>query len=125
MLLAEIAATSEAVAATRARLAKTDALAACLRRLAPDEVGVAVPFLAGELRQRQIGVGWASLREVPAPAAEASLTVLGTEVRRAFMLGGVLGQVAEAALHGATSRGRQGGVDALRAVRLVLGRPLR
>jgi ATP-dependent DNA ligase I len=79
MLLAEVAATSEAVAATRARLAKIAALAACLRRLTPEEVGIAVPFLAGELRQRQIGVGWAALRDLPAPAAEASLTVLGVD----------------------------------------------
>jgi len=65
VLLAEVAATSEAVAATRARLAKIGALAACLRRLTSEEVGVAVPFLAGELRQRQIGVGWAALRPPP------------------------------------------------------------
>jgi hypothetical protein len=35
MLLAEITGTSEAVAATRSRLAKTASLAACLRLLAP------------------------------------------------------------------------------------------
>ena len=32
-------------------------------------------YLAGELRQRQTGVGWASLRELPPPAAEPTLTV--------------------------------------------------
>jgi DNA ligase-1 len=57
MLLSELAATSEAVAATPARLGKVASLAGCLGRLQPDEVGVAVAFLSGELRQRQIGVG--------------------------------------------------------------------
>jgi DNA ligase-1 len=57
-------------------------LAACLRRLEPGEVHPAVAFLSGELRQRQIGVGWASLREVPGPAATPTLTV--PEVDAAF-----------------------------------------
>ena len=38
MLLAELVATSAAVAATRARNAKIDAIAACLRTAGPDEV---------------------------------------------------------------------------------------
>jgi ATP-dependent DNA ligase I len=75
VLLQEIAETSAAVAASSARLAKVERLAACLRRLDPDEVHPAVAFLSGELRQRQIGVGWAALREVPPPAAAPSLTI--------------------------------------------------
>jgi DNA ligase-1 len=75
VLLQEIAETSAAVAASSARLAKVERLAACLRRLEPDEVHPAVAFLSGELRQRQIGVGWAALREVPPPAPAPSLTV--------------------------------------------------
>ena len=63
MLLSELVATSEAVRATSARLEKVDALAAALGRLAPDEAAAGVAFLSGELRQRQIGVGWASLRD--------------------------------------------------------------
>ena len=39
-------------------------------------------FLAGELRQRQIGVGWATLRDAPGPGGPPSLTV--TEVDAAF-----------------------------------------
>ena len=69
MLLTEIAATSKAVASTPARLAKVASLAECLRRLDPDEVGIAVAFLSGELRQRQIGVGWAALRDPPPPCS--------------------------------------------------------
>jgi ATP-dependent DNA ligase I len=82
MLLSELAATSQAVAATPARLGKVGSLAGCLGRLQPAEVGVAVAFLSGELRQRQIGVGYASLRDLPPPAAAPSLTI--TEVDAAF-----------------------------------------
>ncbi|HJW64971.1 MAG TPA: ATP-dependent DNA ligase, partial [Actinomycetes bacterium] len=82
MLLDEIAETSAAVAASAARLAKVERLAACLRRLEPGEVHPAVAFLSGELRQRQIGVGWAALRDAPDPASQPSLTV--TEVDAAF-----------------------------------------
>ena len=82
MLLSEIVATSDAVGADTSRLAKVDHLAACLRRLHPDEVEVAVAFLSGELRQRQIGVGWASLRDQPPHTEAPSLRVL--DVDRAF-----------------------------------------
>jgi DNA ligase-1 len=75
VLLDEVAGTSAAVAASSARLAKVERLAACLRRLEPGEVHPAVAFLSGELRQRQIGVGWAALRDAPEPAAAPSLTV--------------------------------------------------
>jgi ATP-dependent DNA ligase I len=84
VLLTEIVDTSDAVAATPARLAKVERLAACLRRLEPGEVVVAVAFLSGELRQRQIGVGWASLRDRPPPAPAPSLELL--EVDQAFDL---------------------------------------
>ena len=82
MLLDEVAGTSAAVAASSARLAKVERLAACLRRLEPGEVHPAVAFLSGDLRQRQIGVGWAALRDAPDPASEPTLTV--TEVDAAF-----------------------------------------
>jgi ATP-dependent DNA ligase I len=75
LLLRDLADASEAVAGTPARLGKVERLAAVLGRAAPGEVAVAVAFLSGELRQRQIGVGWASLREAPEPAAEPSLRV--------------------------------------------------
>jgi ATP-dependent DNA ligase I len=88
VLLAEIVDTSDAVAATPARLAKVERLAACLRRLGPGEVVVAVAFLSGELRQRQIGVGWATLRDPPPPAPDPSLELL--EVDQAFELIGRL-----------------------------------
>ncbi len=75
MRLERIAATSAALRATRARTTKAALLADAIRELAPDEIEAGVAFLSGELRQRQIGAGWASLRELPSPAAEPSLTV--------------------------------------------------
>ena len=75
VLIADIARTSGAVAGTSGRKAKVAALAECLRRADPGEAPAVVAYLSGELPQRQIGVGYAALREVPPPAAEPSLTV--------------------------------------------------
>ena len=88
VLLSEIAGTSEAVASSSARLAKVERLAACLRRLDPAEVHPAVAYLSGELRQRQIGVGWAALRRLPPASGSPSLTV--AEVDAAFERAGGL-----------------------------------
>jgi ATP-dependent DNA ligase I len=76
MLLSQLVAASAEVAATPARLAKVDRLAAVLAELAPDEVAIGVAYLSGELTQRQIGVGWATLREAPEPAAAPVLTLV-------------------------------------------------
>ncbi|TMR00158.1 ATP-dependent DNA ligase [Actinomadura soli] len=75
MLIADITRTSAAVASTSGRKAKVAALAECLRAAEPGEAAIVVFYLSGELPQRQIGVGYASLRDVPPPAAEPSLTV--------------------------------------------------
>ncbi len=75
MLFAELAATSAAIASTSARGGKTAQLATLLRTLGDDEVRPAVSWLTGELTQRQIGVGWASLRELPAPADSPSWSI--------------------------------------------------
>src|SRR4051794_14220542 len=74
VLVADLVATSEAVAATSARNEKIALLAGALRRLAPDEAAAGVAFLSGELLQRQIGVGWASLKEPAGGKAEPELT---------------------------------------------------
>ncbi len=76
MLLAEVASTSAAVAATSARSRKVALLAACLRDAAPEEVPVVVAYLSGELRQRRTGLGYAALRTEAGVAAEPSLGVL-------------------------------------------------
>jgi ATP-dependent DNA ligase I len=75
VLLRDLADTSAAVAGTSARLGKVGLLADVLGRADPDEAAAAVAFLSGELRQRQIGVGWATLREVPPPADSPTLRV--------------------------------------------------
>jgi len=75
VLLRDLADASAAVAATAARLGKVALLADVLGRADPDEAAAAVAFLSGELRQRQIGVGWATLREVPPPAQTPTLRV--------------------------------------------------
>ena len=79
MLLADLVGTSAAVAATRSRRTKVQLLAACLRQAEPDELPPTVAYLSGELRQRQIGVGFASLRDLPPSAVTATLTVAGLD----------------------------------------------
>jgi ATP-dependent DNA ligase I len=61
VLLTELVLTSQAVAATPRRGVKIDEIASLLRTASPAEVPVVVAFLSGELRQRQIGVGYAAL----------------------------------------------------------------
>ena len=81
--LAAVVDASDRVAGTGSRLAKRDAIAACLRGAAADEVEIAVAFLSGETRQGRIGIGYATLAALRgAPADEPSLTL--TEVDAAF-----------------------------------------
>ncbi|CDP83976.1 MULTISPECIES: ATP-dependent DNA ligase [Mycolicibacterium] len=83
MLLADVAAASSDIAGASARLAKIDRIASLLAAAAADgdarAVAVTVSWLSGELPQRQIGVGWASLRSLPAPAQAPTLTVTGVD----------------------------------------------
>jgi DNA ligase-1 len=69
VLLRELVQTSEAVGATSGRTAKITEIAALLSRADPGEVPVVVAFLSGELRQRQIGVGYASLGDLFRPGS--------------------------------------------------------
>ncbi len=75
LLLADVVAASGAVAATRSRTAKRAALAELLTRAEPGEVAPVVAWLSGELTQRQVGVGWAALRDAAArgPGEDAAL----------------------------------------------------
>jgi ATP-dependent DNA ligase I len=77
--LTELVDASVAVTATSARNEKVAVLAALLARAEEEDVAPVVSWLSGELTQRQIGVGWALLRERPAPALVASLTVAELE----------------------------------------------
>jgi DNA ligase-1 len=90
VLFADLAATSAAVAAVSGRLAKIDLLAGCLRRLAaetsePRVLAAGAAYLAGEVLQRQTGVGYASLRELPPAAGAPSLSVAEVDSRLAAM----------------------------------------
>ncbi|MDT5033144.1 MAG: ligase 1 [Actinoplanes sp.] len=102
----DLAATSAAVAASSGRKAKIELLAGALRRLDPGELAAGSAYLAGELPQRQTGVGYASLRDRAAPADEATLTVAqvdaaiaaiavvagaGSQARRRELVGALFG----------------------------------
>lgn len=82
-MLADVAAASSDIAGASARLAKIDRIASVLAAAAADgdgrSVAVTVSWLSGELPQRQIGVGWAALRSLPAPADVPTLTVTGVD----------------------------------------------
>ncbi|HEY9267048.1 MAG TPA: ATP-dependent DNA ligase, partial [Mycobacterium sp.] len=114
MLLVEVARASADVGATSARLAKIARIAELLRAVAREDdprlVHVVVSWLSGELTQRQIGVGWASLRALPDPAAEPTLSVRdvdatlgdigavsgkGSQARRAGLLAGLFAAATE------------------------------
>jgi DNA ligase-1 len=113
--LLDVATASAEVGASSARLKKIARIADLLRRAGEQGdaklVAVVVSWLSGELPQRQIGVGWAALRSLPAPAPEPSLTVLdvdarfseigtvagkGSQARRAELVAGLFGQATDA-----------------------------
>lgn len=79
MLLQQVALASRAAAAEPARNARTALLADCLRGLAPDEAAAAVTLLSGESRRMRVGVGPATLRDLPPPAPLPVLGVRQTE----------------------------------------------
>jgi len=83
MRLDELARTSERVEASRARNQKVALLAACVSELAPSEIELGVAYLAGELPQGRIGIGYAALRAAtPGPsAAQATLTLAEVDQR--------------------------------------------
>jgi DNA ligase-1 len=109
--LLDVATASAEVGAASARSRKVARLADLLRRAGdhddPRLISVVVAWLSGELLQRQIGVGWASLRSLPEPAEEPGLSVLevddrfseiravtgqGSQARRAALLADLFGR---------------------------------
>ncbi|MBN9630455.1 MAG: ATP-dependent DNA ligase, partial [Actinobacteria bacterium] len=123
MLLDTVVTTLDAVAATRSRLAKVDALAGLLGELQPDEIAPAVGFLVGKPRQGRVGVGWRGVSAVMGePAAEATLTVLDLDALLGELaaLGGA-GSAGDrsAALRDFAARGTAGEQDLL--ARVLLG----
>ena len=82
--------------AASARNVKVQTLAELLRGVSPAETPAVVAWLSGELTQRQIGVGWAALRDLPPPAAEPALEV--AQVEEAFTrIGALAGPGSQAA----------------------------
>ncbi|MEO6700919.1 MAG: ATP-dependent DNA ligase [Jatrophihabitantaceae bacterium] len=80
MPLLAVAATSDELADTASRSAKISRLAQLLASTpTAAQTRIVVSWLSGELTQRQLGVGWAGVRDLPAAAAESSLTVTATE----------------------------------------------
>jgi DNA ligase-1 len=101
-LLDEIARTSVEVASTSSRLKKIEQLSSVLARLNPDEVPIAVAYLSGALPHGSIGVGWASLKDVPSPAASPTIDLVEVDatLRRIGSLAGAGSQAARReALH--------------------------
>ncbi|MGW2153091.1 ATP-dependent DNA ligase [Nonomuraea sp. NPDC001699] len=100
MLLIDVVRTSDAVTRTSARLGKVGHLAELLARVGPDEAEIAIAYLSGDLPQRQVGVGWRSLEDVPQPklAATATLTAVDALLTRIKAISGPGSQAARRAL---------------------------
>lgn len=76
MLLADLVARADAVAATSARTEKIESLAGLLQQADGREAGVVAGLVAGDPRQGRVWVGWATVAGLEAdPAQEPTLTV--------------------------------------------------
>src|SRR4051794_7635714 len=107
MRFSELAAASDAVREASARTTKIALLAGALARLEPGEVEAGAAFLSGEVLGRQLGVGWATVRDAPGPASAPQLTVgeVAAELARIGALAGAGSQTARrAAVHGLLAR---------------------
>jgi len=82
--LSDIVNTSTVVASTSSRGKKVELLADVLRRLAPNEIAIAIGFLTGWPRQGKLGIGWATLDAARPPNAAAEATLTVAEVDQAF-----------------------------------------
>jgi DNA ligase-1 len=82
-LLAELEQASQRVGASAARRVKVSELAALLKMLAPDEIDIGVHYLAGEIPQGKIGIGYAAVHAAAAtPAADSNkLTIAEVDHR--------------------------------------------
>ena len=61
-LLAELVGTSARVGSTSSRLGKVREIAGMLGNLTPDEIAIGVSYLAGELPQGRVGIGYAAVQ---------------------------------------------------------------
>ena len=70
MLLRQLAELSHKIGTTRKRNEKLALLAECLRGASPEERRLLPLYLAGELRQSKLGVGYSQLASVRATASD-------------------------------------------------------
>jgi DNA ligase-1 len=82
-LLADVVRASSEVARTSSRLAKVAALAECMKRLDPQEVEIAIPYLSGDIRQGKLTIGFQMLRSARFPHADVPSLALA-DVDAAF-----------------------------------------
>ena len=91
MLLADLVDASSKVGATRSRKLKLAALAEVLSRVGPEEAGPAAAFLAGQLRQGRVGVGWALISAVDLDPAPSPILTVADVDRAVTTLAGLAG----------------------------------
>ena len=84
MRLHDLVTTSATVAEASGRLTKIGLLADLLRRLAPDEIAIAIGFLSGEPRQGRIGIGGAAIWAAKDVTASDAPTLQLQDVDEAF-----------------------------------------
>ena len=115
MLLADIVEISRRVGETSKRLEKIALLASLLQRVHSNEIEIVVAFLAGQIRQGRIGIGYATLQGAGgSPAALPSLEVMevdrtlqtiiavrgaGSQRQRSELLHGMMARATEAEQH--------------------------
>jgi DNA ligase-1 len=84
MRLADLAATSRAVADASGRLEKIDRLAGLLKQTPVGELEIAIAFLSGSTREGRLGVGSAAIQAAAATVAAALPSLELTEVDATF-----------------------------------------
>ncbi|HUP88250.1 MAG TPA: ATP-dependent DNA ligase [Longimicrobiales bacterium] len=109
----DVVATSDAISTTSKRTKKLELLSALLQRASANEVGIAVAFLSGDVRQRKLNLGYAAVRDAhPGSNDEPTLTLIdvdsafesianvnagaGSTRERLRLLGDILGRATDA-----------------------------
>jgi len=82
--LSEVVTASSVVASTSSRGKKIELLADVLRRLALNEIAIAIGFFTGWPRQGKLGIGWATLDAARPPNAAEEATLTLAEVDQTF-----------------------------------------
>ena len=84
MHLSEVVTASSVVASTSSRGKKIELLADVLRRLASNDIAIAIGFFTGWPRQGKLGIGWATLDAARPPNAAEEATLTLAEVDQTF-----------------------------------------